>query len=126
MTLPPGSYAPLVEEFVAELVVSQERSSPNVIIAEAVKKFPNAPALETTFAFTCVASALERPMVLPKDMEESFIAGLYRAIAVFSADIYAVERLRGPRPTCSNIQEFWAETSEEFFAGQSQKKTTCR
>ncbi|MEO3417413.1 hypothetical protein AAFO92_22370 [Roseovarius sp. CAU 1744] len=124
MTLLPGSYSSLIEEFVAERSLSMERAPPNVVIGEAVRKFPNAPALEAAFACICVASALEQPVTLSKEIDVDFIIGLYRAIAVFSADVYAVEKLYGPTPTCSRVLEFWVQTDERFFTVGLPKEVT--
>lgn len=116
MTLPTGSYAPLIEEFVAERAVSETSTSPQTLIFAAIERFPNAKAIEAAFAFVCVASALEPPSMFSEGVEQEFVSKMHRAIAVFSADIYAVEALHGPSPTCSQIRDFWLKTGERFFA----------
>ena len=111
----PRSCSEKIEEFVAELIVSNESTSMWAAIAATVTKFPNSPALDAAFAFTSVASALERPFFSFTDNDKKRAAEMYRAMALFVADIYAVEKLYGPSPTCAQISDFWAKTGETLF-----------
>ena len=54
-------------------------------------------------------------MILSEELGKEFVGNMYRAIAVFSADIYAAEAIYGYSPTCAQINDFWVKTDEKFF-----------
>lgn len=111
----PNTNVELIEEFIAELIISNEKTSMQVAIASTVERFANSPAIDATFAFVSMASTLEQPIFKYTDNDNKLAMEMYRAIAMFTADIYAVEKLSGPSPTCSQISDFWVETKEAFF-----------
>ena len=119
----PFTLSEQIEEFVAELIVSNEDMSVRYAISAAIGRFPNARAFDAVFAFVSMASALERPVFKYTDRDEKLSAELYRSIAILVADIYAVEKLRGWPVTCAQISEFWFETNEAFFVPGKAAKT---
>ncbi len=115
MPLLPGSYAALIEEFVAEQIISTDLP-PRKIISAATIKFATASAIEAAFAFVAVASALEQPVFSGTKNNQILSTEMYRCIAAFVADIYAVETLNRRRSTCKDVYEFWAVSKDTFFA----------
>lgn len=113
--LVPNTRLELIEEFFAEYIVSRSEPSVRDAIAATVKKFPMATAACVAFAFVSIASSLESPIVKGKENNEKLSAELYRAIAVFVADIYAVEELYGAPAICAHIFDFWMESEDTFF-----------
>lgn len=105
-----------IEEFVAELIVSNEDLSARYAISAAIGEFPDVKAIDAVFAFVSMASALEQPLFNYTGRDAKLSAELYRSIAILVADIYAVEKLGGWPVTCAQISEFWVETDEAFFA----------
>ncbi|WP_299852370.1 hypothetical protein [uncultured Roseovarius sp.] len=105
----------MIEEFVADFIVSNEDYSVRDAIAATVKKFPNYMAIDAVFAFVSMASALEQPIFRYTDNDKKISAQLYRSIAMFIADIYAVEKLKGWPVTCVQVSDFWAEQGDTFF-----------
>ncbi|MEO3416801.1 hypothetical protein AAFO92_19290 [Roseovarius sp. CAU 1744] len=125
MFLVPLTLTEKIEEFVAELIVSNEDLSARNAISAAIGEFPNAKAIDAVFAFVSMASALEQPLFDYTGRDAKLSAELYRSIAILVADIYAVERLRGWPVTCAQLSEFWVETDETFFIpGQAVKAVT--
>ncbi len=86
----------MIEEFITELIVTDASISAGAAIAGLVRSFPEAAAIEAAFAFVSMASALERPIFSFTDNDQEFATDMYRAIAAFTADIYAVETQDGP------------------------------
>ncbi len=105
-----------IEEFVAELIVSNEDLSVRYAISAAIGEFPDVKAIDAVFAFVSMASALEQPLFNYTGRDAKLSAELYRSIAILVADIYAVEKLGGWPVTCAQISDFWIETDEAFFA----------
>ena len=110
-----------VEEYVADLFASNEGVTAPMAIAAAVSRYPKCPAIDAAFAFVSVVSSLEEPFFLYTENDEKLAIDMYRSIAAFTADIYAVEKLFGPSPTCSQIKDFWVESNEAFFTSTDPK-----
>ena len=105
-----------IEEHLAELIVSIEGLSAREAIARTVKSFPEASAIGAAFGFISMTSALENPIFAFTANDKEFAAEMYRAIAAFTADIYAVESLYPSPSTCSQIIDFWLKSGDLFFA----------
>lgn len=119
----PRAYHLALEEFVAEFLTSGKNPSAAVAIAIAVTKFPKCPAIEAAFAFTSVASALEKPLFQYTADDEALAKNMYRAIAVFAADIYGAEKLTGPSARCSDVYSFWLASEDRFFVDRLQSES---
>ncbi len=89
--------------------------SARAAIASTVRSFPNASVIDAAFAFVSMASAIEHPIFTFTDNDDEFAIEMYRAIAAYVADIYAVETLYGPSSTCSQINDFWRKSEDTFF-----------
>lgn len=114
----PVAHAEQIEVFVAEFIVSNEDLSVKDAISAAIGNFPNAQAIDAAFAFVSMASALEQPVFRYTDNDKNLSAELYRSVAMFVADIYAVEKLKGWPVTCAQISDFWLSTGDVFFSRQ--------
>ncbi len=117
----PIAHAEVIEEFVADFIVSNADSSVRHAIAATMVKFPNSMAIDAAFAFVSVAAALEQPVFKSTENDATRSGELYRSIAMFVADIYAVEKLSGWPAMCSQINDFWTKYGDTFFCPQSSK-----
>lgn len=110
--------AETIEEYFAECIFANPNPSVRNAIAKTVLKFPEATATCAAFAFISLAASLETPLFRYTANDEKLSVVLYRAIAAFVADIYAVEKLYGSPVICSQIGEFWVASEDKFFVVQ--------
>ena len=105
-----------IEESAAEFVFSNRGVKPQSVVGHLVREFKDSPATAVSFALTSMASVLEHPAVDFSDDPADFVQELYRAIAVLTSDIFAVEALNQKIVKCQDLLEFWFQTEEIFFS----------
>lgn len=118
----PINDAEMIEEFVASLICANKNISAPSTVASAVINHPLSPAIDAAFAFVSVASALEEPTFQSTEENARYCSALYRATAIFIADIYALEKISGRSPTCKQVFKFWRKSGETFFSNAPLQK----
>ena len=111
-----------IEEFFAERLFSTAMPDATSVIYDVVKAFDDAAASQAAFAFVNCAFGLEDGLFdkTPETVEIS--RAIFKATALFSADMFAAESLLGRPVTCSDVFDIWRQTHDPVFLPAAAKK----
>ncbi len=111
-----------IEEFFAERLLAAAHPDATSVVYDVVQAFHDTAASQAAFAFVNCAIGLEDGLfdTTPKTREIS--RTIFKATALFSANMFAAEFLLGRPVTCRNVFNIWRQTHNPVFFARRSKK----
>lgn len=104
-----------IEEFAAEAIIVGLQT-PNRVIRTLAQKYPDASGLSFAFALTCVAAGLEAEARANRRINRPNAAGVYRAVALLTADLFELQVTLGQPATGTDLLFHWMKTGDPSFS----------
>lgn len=102
-----------IEQSAAEQLIVA-RLPPGRVVHTLAKAFPDAPALNFTYALCCVAATIEAQRN-GKTLRLPDAAEIYRVAAVLAADVFGLETSTGRFVNGTDLLFHWVKTADPLF-----------